>query len=31
MKAIVYEGRNNVSVKDVEDPKIEKSDDIVVR
>jgi len=31
MKAIVYEGRNHVSVSHVEDPKLEKSDDIIVR
>ena len=31
MKAIVYEGIKNVRVKDVEEPKIEKRDDIIVR
>lgn len=31
MKAIVYEGIRNVKVKDVEDPKIHRSDDIIVR
>jgi S-(hydroxymethyl)glutathione dehydrogenase/alcohol dehydrogenase len=31
MKALVYEGYKNVQVKDVEDPKIEKNDDIVVK
>lgn len=31
MKAIVYEGIKNVKVKDVEDPKIEETDDIVVK
>ena len=27
MKAIVYNGKKNVDVENVEDPKIEKSDD----
>lgn len=31
MKAIVYEGIRNVKVKDVEDPKIKKADDIIVK
>lgn len=31
MKAIVYEGKNRVAVTDVEDPKLENSDDIVIR
>lgn len=31
MKAIVYEGIKNVNVRNVEDPKIEKSDDIVIK
>lgn len=31
MKAIVYEGIKNVNVRDVEDPKIEKNDDIIVK
>lgn len=31
MKAIVYEGIRNVKVKNVEDPKIQKADDIIVR
>lgn len=31
MKAVVYEGIKNVKVKDVNDPKIEKDDDIVVK
>lgn len=31
MKAIVYEGMKKVKVKDVEDPKIEKPDDIIVK
>ena len=31
MKAIVYEGIRNVKVKDVEDPKIQRDDDIIVR
>jgi S-(hydroxymethyl)glutathione dehydrogenase / alcohol dehydrogenase len=31
MKALVYEGYKNVQVKNVEDPKIEKNDDIVVK
>lgn len=31
MKAIVYEGVKNVNVKNVEDPKILKSDDIIVK
>lgn len=31
MKAIVYNGIKNVEVESVEDPKIEKSDDIIVR
>lgn len=31
MKAIVYEGIKNVKVKDVQDPKIEKNDDIIVK
>lgn len=31
MKAIVYEGINDVKVKEVKDPTIEKSDDIVVK
>ncbi|MBU5676417.1 glutathione-dependent formaldehyde dehydrogenase [Alkaliphilus sp. MSJ-5] len=31
MKAIVYEGIKNVRVRDVEEPKIEKRDDIIVR
>ena len=31
MKALVYEGIKNVKVEDVEDPAIEKSDDIIVR
>lgn len=31
MKAIVYEGIRNVKVKDVEDPKIQKKDDIIVK
>lgn len=31
MKAIVYKGINHVEVEKVEDPKIEKSDDIIVR
>lgn len=31
MKAIVYNGVKNVDVENVEDPKIEKDDDIVVR
>lgn len=31
MKAIVYEGIRNVKVKDVEDPKIQRRDDIIVK
>lgn len=31
MKAIVYNGVKNVDVENVEDPKIEKDDDIIVR
>jgi len=31
MKAIVYEGLKDVKVKKVEDPKIEKNDDIIVK
>lgn len=31
MKAIVYEGIKDVKVRDVEEPKIEKSDDIIIR
>jgi len=31
LKAIVYEGIRNVKVKNVEDPKIEKADDIIVK
>ncbi|MEI6100232.1 MAG: alcohol dehydrogenase catalytic domain-containing protein, partial [Eubacteriales bacterium] len=31
MKAIVYNGIKNVEVRDVDDPKIEKSDDIIVK
>lgn len=31
MKALVYEGYKNVQVKNVEDPKIEKNDDIIVK
>ncbi len=31
MKAIVYNGIKNVEVRNVEDPKIEKSDDIIVK
>lgn len=31
MKAIVYNGVKNVDVENVEDPKIEKADDIIVR
>ncbi|BBF43088.1 uncharacterized zinc-type alcohol dehydrogenase-like protein ybdR [Lachnospiraceae bacterium KM106-2] len=31
MKAIVYEGRNHVSVKEVPDPTIQKSDDVVIK
>jgi S-(hydroxymethyl)glutathione dehydrogenase/alcohol dehydrogenase len=31
MKAIVYEGIKNVKVKDVQSPKIEKNDDIIVK
>lgn len=31
MKAVTYQGLKNVEVKEVQDPKIEKSDDIVVK
>ena len=31
MKAIVYNGKKNVDVENVEDPKIEKSDDIIIK
>lgn len=31
MKAIVYEGIRNVKVKEVDDPRIEKEDDIIVK
>ncbi|MDF2543509.1 MAG: hypothetical protein K0S47_3227 [Herbinix sp.] len=31
MKAIVYEGMKNLKVEDVADPKIEKTDDIIVK
>jgi S-(hydroxymethyl)glutathione dehydrogenase/alcohol dehydrogenase len=31
MKAVTYQGIKNVEVKEVQDPKIEKSDDIIVR
>lgn len=31
MKAVVYEGIKNVNVRDVEYPKIEKSDDIIIK
>ncbi|WP_055666939.1 zinc-dependent alcohol dehydrogenase [Desnuesiella massiliensis] len=31
MKAIVYEGIRNVKVRNVEDPKIQKNDDIIVK
>lgn len=31
MKAVTYQGIKNVEVKDVQDPKIEKRDDIIVR
>ena len=31
MKAIVYNGMRNVDVENVEDPKIEKNDDIIVK
>jgi S-(hydroxymethyl)glutathione dehydrogenase/alcohol dehydrogenase len=31
MKAVTYQGIKNVDVKEVEDPKIEKADDIIVK
>ena len=31
MKAIVYKGIKKVDVENVEDPKIEKDDDIIVK
>lgn len=31
MKAIVYEGINQVDVREVKDPKIEKPDDAVIK
>lgn len=31
MKAVTYQGIKDVQVKEVEDPKIEKQDDIIVR
>lgn len=31
MKAVTYQGVKNVEVKEVEDPKIEKADDIIVK
>ena len=31
MRAIVYEGKENVQVKNVQDPKIQKKDDIIVK
>ena len=31
MKALVYDGMQKVEYRDVPDPKIEKSDDIIVR
>ncbi|MDB4866098.1 MAG: glutathione-dependent formaldehyde dehydrogenase [Cohnella sp.] len=31
MKAVTYQGIKNVQVKDVQDPKIEKNDDVIVR
>ncbi|WP_017812150.1 zinc-dependent alcohol dehydrogenase [Paenibacillus shenyangensis] len=31
MKALTYQGKRNVKVKEVKDPRIEKQDDIVVR
>lgn len=31
MKAVTYQGVRNVEVKEVHDPKIEKSDDVIVR
>lgn len=31
MKAIVYKGMKNVKVRNVDDPKIQKDDDIIVK
>lgn len=31
MKAVTYQGTKNVVVKDVPDPKIEKSDDMIIK
>ncbi len=31
MKAVTYQGIKNVVVKDVPDPKIEKSDDMIIK
>jgi S-(hydroxymethyl)glutathione dehydrogenase / alcohol dehydrogenase len=31
MRAVTYQGIRNVEVKEVDDPKLEKNDDIVVR
>ncbi|WP_041087403.1 zinc-dependent alcohol dehydrogenase [Jeotgalibacillus soli] len=31
MKAVTYQGPNNVAVKQVDDPKIEKKDDVIVK
>lgn len=31
MKAVTYQGSKNIQVKEVEDPKLEKKDDVIVR
>lgn len=31
MKAVTYQGPNHVEVKQVEDPKIQKKDNVIVR
>jgi len=31
MKAVTYQGPNNVQVNEVNDPRLEKSDDIIVK
>lgn len=31
MKAIVYKGMKNVKVRNMDDPKIQKDDDIIVK
>jgi S-(hydroxymethyl)glutathione dehydrogenase/alcohol dehydrogenase len=31
MKAVTYQGPNNVAVKEVEDAKLQKKDDVIVK